>query len=261
MAGPYREAVAAEILEASTREGLASLEVAPRHVLLRVGEQLTLSVTERFASLTRTVRNKPKKRSLALQDARLLVAHAVPTDDIGIWHEARPGVVNRLFGLHKHTLESSADLAEERRQLERLLHRLSQALAHHSGGVQRAMEVGVGADRVLIMDFGDRLRFHVRRLFREYPRQAFEVRRDGVITITQAPTTGADGKPKEPGRRRKEPPSFVCTFRFGVTSTGDYLRFVDAEGTDVGRISLPWIRPEDRTHLAKIISEAIASPT
>ena len=263
MAGPYREAVAAEIVEAPTREGTAALEVAPRHTLLKVGEQLTLSVTERFASVTRVVRNKPRKRSLRLQDARLLVARAVPTDDIGIWHEHKPGVVTRLFGLHKHTLDSGTDLDEleqQWRSLERLVNHLTRALQTHSNGVERAIEVGVGADRVLVMDFGDRLLFHVRRLFRERQRKAFEVHRDGTIVVLPSATPNDSATVgRLLGRIRREPTRFVCRFRYGVSTSGDYIRFVGEEGDDLGRISLPWVRPEDRTQLARIITDAIAS--
>lgn len=242
-------------------DGDVELEVAPRHTLLKVGEQLTLSVTEKFAELTRvTSRNRTKKRSLRLQDARLLVARAVPTDNIGIWHEATPGVVTRLFGLRQHTLESGADVDEFNdrwRKLARLVTHLERALGRHSGGVERALEVGAGADRVLVMDCGDHLLFHVRRLFREHPRRAFKVERNGTITVLQA----ALFQDPAGGRRRrqgKDPPSFTCTFRLGVMATGDYLRFADRRGEDLGRISLPWIRPEDRAHLVKIIKDTIS---
>lgn len=251
-----------EELQAPTRDGEASLEVAPRHVLLRVGEQLSLSVTERFAELIRvTSRNRQKKRALRLKDAKLLVARTVPTDDVGIWHESTPGVVTRLFGMRKNDLGSSTDAEafdEEWRKLERLVRRLEEALAPHNGGVRGATEVGIGADRVLIMDFGDRLLFHVRRLFREHPRRAFEVHRDGTIVVLQP----AMFHPPPSARRRrgKELPRFECRFRFGVNVMGDYLRFANEDGDDLGRISLPWIRSEDRTHLARIIADAIAQP-
>ena len=261
MGGPYREAVAAEVLQATTRDGDAELEVAPRHVLLKLGEHLSLSVTERFAELSKLTRNRPKKRSLRLHGAKLLVARTIPTDDVGVWHESTPGIVTRLFGLHKHDLESGSELDdfnEVWRRHDLLVRRLEVALAPHSGGVIKASEVGTGADRVLIMDFGQHLLFHVRRLFREHPRRAFEVHRDGTIVVLQ-PSLFHDSVQ---GRRRrvrakKELPRFECRFRFGITTMGDYIRFADERGDDLGRISLPWVRPEDRVHLAQIITETI----
>lgn len=260
MRGPYRDAVATEVLQAATLDGDVELEVAPRHTLLKVGEQLTLSVTEKFAELSRlTSRNRQKKRSLRLQDARLLVARAVPTDDIGIWHESSPGVVMRLFGLRQHDLESGADMEEfnERwRNLSRLVAHLERALQRHSGGVERALEVGAGADRVLVMDFGDHLLFHVRRLFREHPRRAFKVEKNGTITVLQ-PSLFQDPAGGRRRRGAKELPTFTCQFRHGVMTTGDYLRFANEHGDDLGRISLPWIRSEDRAHLVAIIKDTI----
>lgn len=258
MAGPYREAVAVETLDASTRDGAVTLEVAPRHTLLTVGEEYTLSVTERFASLTRMVRNKPKKRSLRLDGSRLLVARAVPTDDVGIWHEPKPGVVTRLFGFRKHGLDSSDGLEEDWRKHDTLVRHLRRALKIHSHGVDTCLEVGIGADRVLIMDFGDRLLFHVRRLFRERQRRAFEVHRDGAIAVSRSSTHHELAiSPRVRSRLGKAMVEFNSTFRLGVTTTGDYIRFVDEQGHDLGRISLPWLRTEDRHQLAKIIADTI----
>lgn len=259
--GPYREAVMTENLEVETREGLVKLEIGPRHVLLSVGDTITLSVSERYATLLRhTGRKKPKKRSLKLQDARLLIARAIPTDDIGIWHESSPGVVQRLFGLRRHGLESDDhldDIEDERRKLEQLIERLSRALARHGGGVKAAMEVGRGADRVLIMDHGEHLLFYIRRLFRERQRSAFEVHRDGTIAILLTGMFRPPRSEKLADRVRRPPYRFQCRFRFGVTTSGDFIRFTDHTGKDLGQISLPWISTEDRVELARVITEYI----
>ncbi len=262
MAGPYRDAVAADDNRTSTRDGSVTLEVAPRHVLLTVGDEYTLSVTQRFASLTRMVRNKPRKRALKLERARLLVARAVPTDDIGIWHEHKPGVVTRLLGFRKHGLDSTDDLDKMWREYDDLVNRLQRALIPHAHEVKRSMEVGIGADRVLIMDFGDHLRFHVRRLFRERQRRAFEVHGDGTIVVSP-PATHHEMAIGERVRRGlgNTDHRFTCTFQYGVTTMGDYIRFVSQQGDDLGRISLPWLRTEDRHELAKIITRRITQGT
>jgi hypothetical protein len=260
--GPYRDAVAAEILQASTREGDVELEVAPRYVHLRVGPQLSLTVTERFAELRKLAGNRHKKRSLRLQGAKLLVARTVPTDDIGLWHESTPGVVTRLFGLRKFDLDSAppdTDFNEVWREFDRLGRQLEQALAPHRGEVERAIEVGIGADRVLVMDFGEYLLFHVRRLFREHPRRAFEVHRDGTVVVLlpslfHAPAQARILRVRSP----RALPRIQCRFRFGVSVIGDHIRFANEHGEDLGRVSLPWIRPEDRAHLAEIITDTIA---
>ena len=45
---------------------------------------------------------------------------------------------------------------EQRRELDRLAASLKAALAPHAGGVVRAIEIGRGSDKVLVLDDGDR---------------------------------------------------------------------------------------------------------
>ncbi len=245
--GPYREATATEVMEAESKDGPVRLELAPRHTLLDVGELYRFSVTERFATLTRAMgrnRRRKKKRSIPLDDTRLLVAQGVPPNDVGIWHEPKTGVVTRLFGIRARELLDDDGLAAARK-LERLVRRLEAALRPHGHGAVGALEVGRGADRVLIMDFGDRLVLHVRRLFRERPRRALDVYSDGKIVF--------------PGRGRKNRGAreIECTSRFGVTAIGDFIRFAAKTGEDLGAISIPWIAPETRHELVEIIADRI----
>ena len=37
--------------------------------------------------------------------------------------------------------------------------------------------------------------------------------------------------------------------KFGITVSGDYIRFIDRHGTDLARLSIPWITREDREEL------------
>jgi hypothetical protein len=239
---PYREVIAAEVMEAPTRDGHVRLEVAPRHTLLTVGEVFRFSVTDRFATLIRAPGRK--QRAMRLDDTtRIVVARAVYSEEVGIWHQPRPGVVTRLFGLRPRELLDDEAMAASYK-LDRLASRLGRALRPHYGGVERGVEAGRGADRVLIMALGDRLLVHVRRLFRERPGLALEVHAGGTIVFTGA------------GRRRGET-RIRCRSRFGVTAMGDYIRFADPTGRDLGAIALPWIPPEDRAELVDMIGEWI----
>lgn len=243
--GPYREAQAADVLEAPSRDGVVRLEVAPRHTLLSIGQDHDVTVTEHFVTVTRaSSQGRRKKRSLRLDSTRLLVARAIPTEDVGIWLELEPGVVTRLLGIRPIELLDDEAL-DAWRALDRLVKRLRGALSAHAHGVARALELGRGADRVLIMDLDDRLIFHVRRLFRERPRRALEVHADGTVVF--------------PRKARPEPDErcIRCTSRFGVTATGDYVRFADDKGQDLGSFFLPWVAPEDRDEIARIIAEHI----
>jgi hypothetical protein len=242
---PYRQVVAAEIMEAPTRDGPVRLEVAPRHTLLTVGELYSFSITDRFATLIRAPGHaRRKQHAIGLDETtRIVVARAVYSEEVGIWHQPRPGVVTRLFGLRpRELLDDEAVVALF--ALDRLASRLGRALRPHGGGVERGVEAGRGADRVLIMQLGDRLLVHVRRLFRERPRLLLEVHADGTVVFPGA------------GRRRGEA-RIRCRSRFGVTAMGDYIRFADPTGRDLGAIALPWIPPEDRAELVAMIGEWI----
>lgn len=243
--GPYRDATATEILEAPTRDGHVRLAIGPRHLLLEVGEHVKLAVTEGFATVSRRQgRRRRKPRSVRLEDARLLAAHNYPSEEIGIWYEVQPGLFDRLLGVRPPELLDDEALAAWH-ALDRLWQRLRAALRPYGHGVHRALEVGQGADRVLITDHGDRLVFHVRRLFRERARRAMEVHLDGTVVLA--------GKH---GDRR-----IRCTSRYGVTVIGDYIRFADPTGADLGTLSIPWISPEDRGHLVQLIGATLDPPS
>lgn len=49
----------------------------------------------------------------------------------------------------------------------------------------------------------------------------------------------------------------VVHSRFGVTVWGDYVRFADPQGTDLAKVSIPWITPEDRRELARRIGQLV----
>lgn len=243
--GPYREAEASEILEVPAREGKVRLELGPHHFCLDIGERLKLTVAEDFATVIKTQsRRRRKQRSLRLGEARLLMARGVPTNDIGLWYETRPGEVERLVGIRPPELLDDAAM-HAWHVVDRMAQRLRALLGPHGHGVQRAMEVGGGADRVLIMDLGDSLELYVRRLFRERPRRAMTVHRDGTVVLV---IKGIE--------RRVQ-----CRSRYGVTVLGDYIRFADPSGDDLGLLAIPWVTPEDRRFLVQLIGQLIDSPS
>lgn len=239
--GPYREADASERFEVAAREGLARLELGPHWFRLDMGERLVLSVAEDFATLVKMQRRRRRKqRSLRLGEARLLMARGVPTNDIGIWYVGATGVAERLIGLRPPELLDDAAMRAWH-VVDRMAQRLRVVLAPHSLGVERAIEVGQGADRVLMVDLGDGIEIYVRRLFREWPRRAMTVHRDGTVVLAL-----------KKGERRIQ-----CRSRYGVTVIGDYIRFADPTGEDLGALSVPWVTPEDRRFLVHIIGQLI----
>jgi len=237
--GAFRTAEGFEVLEAQTREGVLRLEVAPRYVALALGA-VQVAITEEFVTITETLRKKVRRSSERLAGT-LVVARDVPHEDLGLWLEVGPDAQRRIFGAEPHDLISDDGLTALR-ALDRLAARLRQVLAPYAGGARRAFEVGRGLDKVLVLDHGDRLVGYGRRLFRDAARRVVEVHRDGTVLI--------------PGRQGDQ--KFTLRERFGVTVTGDFIRFIDREGTDLGRINLPWIDPEDRQELARRFGEMVA---
>lgn len=234
MASPYRDAVGIETVRARTREGEARLELAPRHVVLTVADRMKIAITEHFITLENTEGKRVRRRSMRLEKARLVSARAHPTGDLSLWYQEKPQLMARVFGVQPADLLEASGL-EAWRELDTLAARLREVIGEHAGGVVRATEFGGGADRVLLLDHGNRYAAYVRRLFRERPRLALEVMDAGRVRI--------------PGRGGGR--DFACTSRFGVTVLGDHIRFADPSGADLGSIRIPWITPEDRKELAR----------
>jgi hypothetical protein len=109
-------------------------------------------------------------------------------------------------------------------------------------GGPRAIEIGRGLDKVLVLDHGDHLVAFVRPLFRAEARRVVEVHRDGRVVVVGDP----------PVRVR-------CRSRFGVTLLGDYIRFADPSGLDLARIPVRWVCREDREELARRFGDMLHS--
>jgi hypothetical protein len=109
--------------------------------------------------------------------------------------------------------------------------------------VLRGVEIGSGhpLDKVLVADDGARYVVYSRKLFRDRARFTMSVAADGKIVV-----------PEGKGTKIIE-----VTDKFGVTVRGDYVRFADRHGTDLARVSVPWIGPEDRDELARRIGQLV----
>jgi hypothetical protein len=230
----YRGSEAVDALTAPTRTGPLRLEIGPREVALRLEDRWFQLVDGHL-----TLDGRREKRTTHRLVGRLWVARDVPHDDVGVWEEVEGGV-RRVFGAEPRPL-FEPDGLDALRALDRLVVRLKAALAPHAGSVLRAIEIGRGLDKVLIIDDGARFQVFQRPLFRDTARWAFEAHRDGRIVVPD-------------GAARRE---VTCRSRFGVTVIGDYLRFADPTGLDLARVSIPWISREDRDELARRIGELI----
>lgn len=229
----YRGDDTGAALEAPTAQGLLRVELAPRRITLTVGDR-TVQIADRFV----TIVEAKKQESLRIV-GRLLVARDVPHEDLGIWIELKdkqPGM-RRIFGVEPVSLLEPAGLPALQR-LDAVSARLRAAVAEHAGDVRRAIEIGRGLDKILFADHGDHHAIYARRLFRDRARLAVSIYDAGRIVIT-------DG------------PEIVMTSKFGVTVSGDYIRFIDQQGTDVARVSIPWIAREDREELARRIGQLV----
>ncbi|HEY8145988.1 MAG TPA: hypothetical protein VIG06_25075 [Kofleriaceae bacterium] len=80
-----------------------------------------------------------------------------------------------------------------------------------------------------------------RSLFRERPRRALEVCRDGTIVM--------------PARDDDRHARFYT--RFGVSVSGDRVVFTDRDECRVATLLLPWIAPEDRQELARRFADLV----
>jgi hypothetical protein len=228
---------AGDQLEAPTAEGKLRVELAPRAIKLTVASR-TLHIVDKLATV---VEHGRKDRRVSFKiDARLTIARDVPREDLGIWIEL-PGGMRRIFGVEPVPLLEPDGLSALA-ALDRLAHQLRLALADHAGDIRRAVEIGRGLDKVLLADHGDRYLIYARRLFRDRARFALVIHEDGRIVIPQG-----NGKPRE----------VTVRSRHGVGVLGDFIRFAAPDGTDLARVAIPWITPEDRRELARRIGQLV----
>ena len=234
-----------DAIEAPTADGTLRAELAPRSVKLQVALR-TLQISERFAVVVdhhKKTKAKDKRTSLKIA-GRLVVARDVPHEDFGVWIELDPETpkagMRRIFGVEPVSLLDPYGLVALA-SLDRLVHRVKHEVADLAGDVRRAFEIGRGLDKVLLADHGERFVVYARRLFRDRARFAMAIHDDGRIVVPD-------------GKKLRE---ITVRSRFGVTVWGDYVRFADKNGTDLARVSIPWIAPEDRRELARRIGQLV----
>lgn len=256
----YRGDDAGDALEAPTAEGILKVLLGPNRVDLAVAQR-SLHIAERLATLIEHKKQKAERRGSVKIARNLVVARGFPREDVGIWIERlaeprrdkrRPAAsapapdptpsMQRIFGVEPVSLLERDGLGALSR-LDVLAQRVRAHLADLAGDVRRAVEIGSGhaLDKVLLADHGDHYVFYARRLFRDRARFAMAVHDDGRIIVPD-------------GKRERE---IRVTSRFGVTVRGDYVRFADRHGTDLARVSLPWLGPEDRDEVARRIGQLV----
>ncbi|HEX5060310.1 MAG TPA: hypothetical protein VFV99_13170 [Kofleriaceae bacterium] len=271
----YRGDDAGDAVEAPTAEGLLKVLLGPNRVDLSVAQR-SLHIADRIATLVEHKKQKQDRRGSVKILGNLVVARGFPREDVGLWIEhlgddkkkksddkrkAEPAEddkrkppskaddsradepsMQRIFGVEPVSLLERDGLGALGR-LDVLAQRLRAHLADLAGPIRRAIEIGSGhaLDKVLLADHGDHYMFYARRLFRDRARFAMAVHDDGRIVVP-------DGKTLREVR---------VTSRFGITVRGDYIRFADPHGTDLAKVSLPWLGPEDRDEVARRIGQFV----
>lgn len=237
---------AGDALEAPTSEGILRAELAPHAVKLTVANR-TLHIADKFATvIDHHKKHAARDRRTSLKiEGYLVVARDVPHEDLGVWIEVDPSTsgragMRRIFGVEPVSLMEPSGL-DDLAGLDRLVSRLRAVLAPHARDIRRAIEIGRGLDKVLLADHGDRFVVYARRLFRDRARFAMAIHADGRIVVPA-------------GRGTRE---ITVHSRFGVTTWGDYVRFANPQGTDLAKVSIPWIAPEDRKELARRIGQLV----
>jgi hypothetical protein len=227
-----------DALEAPTADGPLKVTLGVTRVELAVADR-RLAIADRTA----TVVTGKKRQSLRF-GRRLVVARSFPHEDLGIWIELDDDgapAMRRIFGVQPLSLLDPDGLAALRK-LDSVAQRVRAGLVEYAGNVARAIEIGTGhdLDKVLLVDAGDRYLVYARKLFRGHARLVMTVLADGKVEIEDQPKLRVH-----------------VDSRFGVTVRGDYIRFAKRDGTDLARVAMPWLSPEDRDELARRIGQLV----
>lgn len=242
----YRADDAATRLEAPTAEGTLTLVLGPDRVDLLVGQR-SFHIADRVATVIEHKRKKQERRASVKIAGPVVVGRGWPRESMGVWVElvepaVDPAPMQRIFGVEPASLMEGTGLTALAR-LDAIATRLRGHLDTLGMTVRRGVEIGAGhaLDKVLFADHGDRHIVYARKLFRDRARFTMTIYDDGRIVVP-------DGKTTREVR---------VTNRFGVTVRGDYVRFADPQGTDLAKVSVPWIGPEDRDELARRIGQLV----
>lgn len=259
----YRGEDAGESLAAPTADGDLSVNLGPNRLSLAVGA-LSLHLVDRTATVTERVGKKQKTKRTSFSITGLVYGRGHPRDDIGLWVEVKEELTKpagtkkppvkppreslvRIFGISPVSLMEPNGL-RSLAKLENVASRLRVHVEDYASAAgiwfARGTEIGSGhpLDKVLFADYGDHHAIYARKLFRDRARFLASVHHDaGKVSVPN-------------GDKTIEVP---VVSRFGVTVRGDYIRFADRHGTDLARISVPWVGPEDREELARRIGQLV----
>jgi hypothetical protein len=262
----YRGEDAGDVLEAETEAGKLAIALGANRVTLTIGGK-SLHLVDKVATVIEEQGrgNKPKKpRRTSYSVAGIVFARGIPREDMGIWIEVvepapkpkagpkaadppRPrSSMRRIFGVSPVSLFDETGL-KALAKLDTVALRLRSAIEDYAASVDvwcaRGVEIGGGhaLDKVLFADYGDHHAVYARKLFRDRARLLAMIHRDGKVLAI-------DGKTQT---------EVSVTSRYGITVRGDYIRFADHHGTDLARISVPWVGPEEREELAKRIGALV----
>ena len=255
---------AVEVCEASCAEGALRAVFAPRHVKLTVADR-SIDISDEFAMVADHRSRAGRERPTSLRiSGRLVLARGVPRDDLGLWIELAPGRrragFRRLFGVSPVNLLEPGGLAALA-SLDRLVQRLRQGLSHLAVDVHQAIELGSaasgGLDKVLVLESADHTTVYVRRLFRDRARLVITAHHDGRIVVGAGGLGASASGPDAPADRPAQRNELIVRSRHGIIVAGDHLWFTDPQGTDLAKISIPWIEAADRVELARRIGQRI----
>lgn len=255
----YRGEDAGENLEAPTGHGLVSVNLGPNRLAVSVGS-LNLNLADRVATVTEVVGKKKKVKRTSFAITGIVFGRGHPRDDIGLWIEAKDDLattpapahpphdsLRRIFGITPVNLMEPNGLRELAR-LEAVASHLRTGVADYAeaAGIWHARGIEIGAghplDKVLLVDYGDHHAIYARKLFRDRARLLARIHHEDARVVVP------DGKVTHEA---------TLTSRFSITVRGDFIRFADKHGTDVARISVPWVGPEDREELARRIGQLV----
>lgn len=218
------------------------LHVAPKHTRLEIGAETWTIANDHITVVTQGKR-RAKKKSILLRGSRLFVARAWPTNEIGLWIERRPGVVQRLLGLPPR-IGMTEEVMSAWGDLEKLAASLQSALSAYGDGA-RAFEIGNGQHRVFGVEYAERMVLYARPVFREWPRRVIELRRDGAVVVPS---------------RRKEDRILPMKLGVKVIASGDRVYFCHPDGEQVAGVFLPWIGPTERKELTCRFQSLVGEP-
>jgi hypothetical protein len=249
----YRGDDSGDALEAPTADGILKATLGPNRLDMVIGPR-TLHIADGVAMIIEDTKKKKQARRASHKIVGpIAIVRGWPRESFGIWIELvettpkgkkksdEPLPMQRIFGVEPPSLWEFAGLVALGK-----LDALAQRVRAHVEGfadVHRGVEIGSGhpLDKVLVTDNGERYTVYSRKLFRDRARFTMSIAADGKIVVPEGKSTKI----------------VEVTSKFGVTVRGDYVRFADRHGTDLARVSVPWVGPEERDELARRIGQLV----